>query len=459
MFRSHPERTLLGHIPVRHVLLVVLLLGLSVTAVLVLSLEREKEAIQRLAAGQDPGRQTVLALARTDVIRISGILFGLAVIGVTAVTAYHNYRSVGQVLERTKSHARNILESIASGVLTLDDRGRVTSVNAAAYRILGFNPRHTLWRPYGEVFGLRPEIAEILRAALDDGGYVQDVELTLPREARAGALVLHVSTSALRDLRGEVGGVVLVLRDCSEVADLERQLRQADKMASLGTLSAGLAHELKNPLSAIDLNLHLLVEEVRAGHALPQGAKEYLAVIQAEIRRLNTLAENFLRLSRPTPPNLGPVDLGEVLRHVLALLAWEAEERKVEVRADPARALPPVLGDQDQLCQVFLNVILNGVQAMRGGGTLRVSAALAGDDGMVEVQVADSGTGISRENLQHIFEPYFTTRPEGLGLGLAIARRIVEDHHGRISVESTAGVGTLVSIQLPAASAGAEGRL
>lgn len=456
MFRESQERTLLGHIPVRHVLLVVLLLGLAVTAVLVLSLEREKAAIEQLAAGQGAGGRTSLARARTDVIRISGILFGLAVIGVTAVIAYHNYRSVGRVLERTKSHARNILESIASGVLTLDDRGRITSVNGAAYRILGLTPRNALWRPYGEVFRLQPEIREILRMALDDAGYVQDVELARPGESPAGALVVRAATSALRDLRGEVGGVVLLVRDCSEVADLERQLRHADKMASLGTLSAGLAHELKNPLSAIDLNLHLLVEELRAGQVLPRGANEYLDVIQAEIRRLNALAENFLRLSRPAPPHLGPVDVAAILRHVLTIVAREADDRKVEVRTDLAAAGPQFLGDEAQLCQVFLNVFLNALQAMRGGGTLRVSTGTA-NDGMIEVQVADSGIGIPPDDLDRIFDPYFTTRQEGLGLGLAIAKRIIEDHRGKIVVRSTPGVGSLVSIRLPMTAGGMEG--
>lgn len=457
MFRESQEPTLLGYIPIRHVLLVVLLLGLAVTAVLVLSLEREKAAIEQVAAGQGAGERVPLARARTDVIRISGILFGLAVIGVTAVIAYHNYRSVGRVLERTKSHARNILESIASGVLTLDDRGRVTSVNGAAYRTLGLTPRNTLWRPYAEVFPLQPEIREILRMALDDAGYVQDVELAQPREAPVGALVVRATTSALRDLRGEVGGVVLLVRDCSEVAGLERQLRRADKMASLGTLSAGLAHELKNPLSAIDLNLHLLVEELRAGLALPQGAAEYLEVIQTEIHRLNALAENFLRLSRPAPPHLGPVDIAEVLRHVLTVVAREADDRKVEVRTEPAGAGPRILGDEGQLCQVFLNVALNALQAMQGGGSLRVSVVPAAGDGMVEVQVADSGTGIAPGDLGHIFDPYFTTRSGGLGLGLAIARRIVEDHRGQIAVHSTPGVGTLVSVRLPTPAGGAEG--
>ena len=450
MFRSSPERTLLGHVPVRHVLLVVLLLGLSVTAVLVLSLEREKQAIEQLAAGQGAGARLPLARARTDVIRISAILFGLAVVGVTAVIAYHNYRSVGEVLERTKSHARNILESIASGVLTLDDRGRITSVNAAGYRILGLSPGHTLWRPYDEVFRLQPEIREILRMARDDGGYVQDLELAPTREEGTGALVVRVATSALRDIQGEAGGVVLLVRDCSEVADLERQLRHADKMASLGTLSAGLAHELKNPLSAIDLNLHLLVEELRAGQALPQGATEYLEVIQTEIRRLNALAENFLRLSRPAPPNLGPVDVGDALRHVLTLVAREADDRKVEVRADLPGAGPMVLADEGQLCQVFLNLVLNALQAMQEGGTVRLAAVPADIDGMVEVQVADTGIGIPPDDLARIFDPYFTTRPGGLGLGLAIAKRIVEDHRGQIAVRSTHGVGTLVSIRLPA---------
>jgi signal transduction histidine kinase len=193
-----------------------------------------------------------------------------------------------------------------------------------------------------------------------------------------------------------------------------------------------------------------LVEDLRAERALPQGATEYLEVIQTEIRRLNALAENFLRLSRPAPPNLGPVDVGEILRHVLTLVAREADDRKVEVRPELPGTGPIALGDEGQLCQVFLNVILNALQAIQGGGTVRVAAAPAGRAGMVEVQVADTGTGVSSDDLGRIFDPYFTTRPGGLGLGLAIARRIVEDHHGQITVRSTPGVGTLVGVRIPA---------
>lgn len=454
MFRPRSEFRLFGTVPIRHILLVVLVLGLAVTALQVIGLERERTAVEQSLrhreAGGSPEPTSVFGRARSDILKASGALFFLAIVGIAAILTYHNYHSINRALERTKTLARNILQSIPTGVVTVEQRGRVTSANASAERLLGLGRHAVLWRPYGDVFRAQPELAEILRAALDDQVFTREVELECTAGEAGKPLALRVTSSELQDPRGETVGVVLLLRDCSEVVQLERQLSQADKMAALGTLSAGLAHEIKNPLSALDLNLHLLAEELAEREQQRPEVRRYLDILKAEITRLQVVVENVVRVSRPTALNLERLSLNDVLAHVLALVQGEAREHKVDLQVDLAPDLPQVAGDDTQLSQVFLNLLLNAQQAMPDGGTLSVSSGARLDPpASLYVRVSDTGHGIGPAHVTRIFDPYFTTREGGTGLGLAIAYRIVRDHGGTIEVASTQGAGTTMTVRLP----------
>lgn len=455
MFRSRQQRHVFGHVPVGHIVLVVLLLGLTVTTVLVLNLEWERAALVQALQGQGrpgPGAEAIrlsFLQARGEIIKVSAILFLLAVVGVATLVIHHNYRSINRALERTKTLARNILDSIASGVVTLDRQGRITSVNPSAERILGIEARKVAWRHYTEAFHLQRDLAEIVGSAVKDGTFAQEVEVQITGPS-GRPLSIRLSASELRDLTGEAIGVLLLVRDCTELADLERQLRQADKMAALGTLSAGLAHEIRNPLSAVDLNLRLLEEEIGAGPGLPAQGKEYLEIVKTELRRLSNILETFVRFSRPPALRLERLALNEVIGRVVELLAPEARERGVEIRTAFAPELPSAPGDETQLSQVFLNIMINGIQAMPEGGVLSVATGpAAGFLGFVEARFADTGKGMPPEILSRLFDPFFTTREGGTGLGLAIAYRIVKDHHGFIEAKSLPGAGTTILVRLP----------
>ncbi len=454
MFRPRSELRLFGAVPLRHILLVVLVLGLAVTALQVIGLERERAAVEQSfrqrEAAEAPAATSAFGRARSDILKASGVLFFLAIVGIAAILTYHNYHSINRALERTKTLARNILESIPTGVVTVDRRGRITSANASAERLLGLGRRGVLWRPYRDVLRAQPELAEILRAALEDRVFTHEVELECAAGQAGRPVAIRVTSSELQDLRGESVGVVLLLRDCSEVVQLERQLRQADKMAALGTLSAGLAHEIKNPLSALELNLHLLAEELDEREQPRADVRRYLGILKAEIKRLQTVVETVVRISRPAALNLAPVNLNDLLSHVVALVDHEARQRKVQIQTDLDPTLPPVPGDDTQLSQVFLNLLLNGLQAMPDGGVLIVSTGARRDPpATVSVRVSDTGHGIAPGHLGRLFDPYFTTREGGTGLGLAIAYRIVRDHGGAIEVASTPGAGTTMTVRLP----------
>lgn len=352
--------------------------------------------------------------------------------------------------------SRGILENIASGVVTLDPGGRVTWVNPAAERFLGNAAAEAVGRDVREIVEAGTPLRQLLDDALDLRRFANDREFshepagTAPRRLRVSSLELETETGAR--------SIVVLLRDISEVHRLEQQVTRAEKFAALGTLSSAITHEIKNPLSALDLNLHLLAEELEAERPDQAQIRDYLAILQDEIRRLNSIVDHFLHFARPSRLQPVAVDLGAVLDDVLALVRPEMKRRGIRPSWSWPPARPAVSGDGDKLQQVFLNLVLNAIQAMPGGGELRVTAQAVSNDEpeaqrletpRLAVTVTDTGAGMPPEVLSRIFDPYFTTREEGLGLGLALVYRIVEDHGGSIVADSRVGVGTSVMVTLP----------
>jgi len=242
-----------------------------------------------------------------------------------------------------------------------------------------------------------------------------------------------------------------VRRATGELRLAQRQLVQSEKLAALGKIAAGIAHEIRNPLTSIKILIHSLADD----QATPADREKDLAVIEGEIGRMNGIIKQFLDFARPRPPSLEPVEIERLLDETLSLLKYEMEIQEIRCEKDYTIGLPPVPVDSEQMKQVFLNLMLNAIQAMKGGGTLRISTALkialpgkAGEPWM-EVTVSDTGKGIPKEIRSRIFEPFFSTKEEGVGLGLPIAERIVEEHGGEMGVESEPGKGTTFWIHLP----------
>jgi two-component system, NtrC family, sensor histidine kinase HydH len=229
----------------------------------------------------------------------------------------------------------------------------------------------------------------------------------------------------------------------AEARDAGERLRESEKLAALGRLSAGLAHELRNPLNTLSILTFAMLE--RAGER--EGELADLEVLRNEIRRMDLLLEQFLSFARPRPPRFARLDVRSVLDGTVRLLAPEARKRRagLDLHADPRPR--PVWADADQLSQVFLNLALNALQATSRGGQVTIFVELAG--GGVVVRVADDGPGIPEHVRDRLFEPFVTTKPEGSGLGLAVARRIVESHSGRLELESKPGAGTIATVWLP----------
>ena len=230
----------------------------------------------------------------------------------------------------------------------------------------------------------------------------------------------------------------------ADLRKTEAQLIRSEKLAALGELAAGIAHEIRNPLTSINILIQSLTETFPSGNA----HREDLQVIEEEISRINEIVDQFLRFAKPVPPLLAKADVLSVFEETLQLLRPQIEKNRIIVEKE-FRVLPPISMDREQMKQVILNLLLNAVQAMPKGGHLTVRGQVLESDRWIKLSIQDSGIGIPKEDLNKLFDPFFSTKEGGVGLGLSIAHRIVDQHHGKIEVESAPGKGTLLAVWLP----------
>jgi len=255
---------------------------------------------------------------------------------------------------------------------------------------------------------------------------------------------VSISASKIINEEGQFVGQVLIIRDLGEVRRLQDEIRRKEKLAAIGGLAAGVAHEIRNPLSSIKGIASYYKSKFEDGSE----DKEMAVVMIEEVDRLSRVISELLEFARPTKLNRKLSDINEILKHSTRLVEQEAAAKKIDIQlnltSDPVKADV----DPDRLTQCFLNLFLNALQAMESGGRLTVSSS-TGVNGNIAIDIKDNGSGISAEDLSKIFDPYFTTKPKGTGLGLAIAHKIIEAHRGQIKVRSTIGQGTVFSIILP----------
>jgi two-component system sensor histidine kinase HydH len=270
----------------------------------------------------------------------------------------------------------------------------------------------------------------------------QDIEV---QHLNAGKIPLSLSASRLKDEMGREMGSVLLLRDLREIRDLQEKVRRSERLASLGRLAAGIAHEIRNPLSSIRGFAQYFMNRLK-GHEEEQG---YASIMVKEVDRLNRVVTDLLDFSRPKEPHRELQPLQNILSHSVKLLGPELRKKGVQVEEEYEPDLPPALVDRDQLSQAFLNLLLNSLESIEGGGKIRITLKKGDNQHGIKVAVADTGRGISPEDLGRVFEPFFSTKRGGTGLGLAIVHQIVESHGGEVEVESTEGTGTTFRITLP----------
>jgi signal transduction histidine kinase len=394
----------------------------------------------------------VLGSSRAGWTEVLALAILLLIIVAAALLTVYSYFSTAERLASIRTTSRAILESLVGGVLTLDTEGHITIINRAAARILELPSQ----APYPHIneFALgHPQIAEAIRLALDRKEYAQDMDSAFVNSEGAH-LILRTTVSAQLDENGRGVGLVVLVKDVSGIVALEQELRKRDRLAAAGSLAAGVAHEIRNPLSAIELNLGLLRDEAAPALAGRQDLEEYFEILFVETQRLNRITTNFLQFSRPELIEKSRLGAREPLTRVVKLLQSEAKSRGIEFQMDFHAGGAEVLGDSTKLEQVCLNILINSMQAMPDGGNIRIATRLSKNEGgdWVELVISDQGIGIPPENVDYLFDPYFTTRSDGTGLGLAIAHRIVADHGGTIVVDSVPSAGTTMTVRLPMTS-------
>ncbi len=452
MFRPTPDKAAFYGVPARLIASILLILALVVSVLLVFGLEHEKTVFEGLTEGKPVPSELIPDLwqSRRDFLVLTGLLFLISAVTIAAVITSLHHQSTRRTLEEVKGLARNILQSIPTGVLTVNGIGVMTAVNPAAELVLGRLSADLLGKTYQSAFEETDAFRGALESALHHRDYLDHHDL--PRQDSNGApRTIRISTAPLPGDDGDPAGAILLAKDVTDWLALEQRVRTAEKLAALHTLSAGVAHELRNPLSAVDLNLHLLEDELRESQATSRKTSEYLRVLNAECRRLSAILDNFMKFSRPGALQMDAVDMAKLIDQIVSLMQYEAESQGITIDVAVPSSVPPVIGDATQISQVLVNILVNAFQAMPEGGTCSIAVRMVDREGTqwCELAVRDTGQGIAKEDLPHLFEPFYTTKATGTGLGLAVAYRIIQDHGGTIDVASTPGHGTTVTVQLP----------
>ncbi|MBI4240338.1 MAG: PAS domain S-box protein [Candidatus Rokubacteria bacterium] len=338
-----------------------------------------------------------------------------------------------------------IFESVGSGLVALDLAGCITAFNRAAEEITGFTAREAIGQRWETIFGDSISPPEMLMAVTTNLPRMRQQEIRLTRKD-GRKIPLGISFWPLRSGEGELGGLIGICQDLSEIKQMEQRMRQADRLATIGRLAANIAHEIRNPLAAVSGAIEQLAREL----TLDDTRDRLMQIVLRESGRLNRIVAEFLEYARPAPLQRQAVNLAELLDEVILLLERHPLSANVKIVREYAPEVPEQL-DPHQLRQALWNLCVNAVQAMPDGGELTVGARVRDGVGpRLEVWVTDTGEAIASEDLPHIFEPFFSTKPDGSGLGLAVVHRVVQDHGGEVEVRTVPGAGTTFTLNLPA---------
>ena len=354
-------------------------------------------------------------------------------------------------LIETKNFLESIVEKAGDAISVVDLEGKVLYWNEGATRIYGYQKEEVLGKQLSDFLysrdpKLRKEeerLMERLIAQVKGGKVIPNVEVK--RKTKEGKeIITSMTISPLRNAAGEVVGVSRICKDITDLKKAEERLIMAERLSSLGELTAGVAHELRNPLAGIKINTQILSRK----KDLPEMEKKLLSSTQEGIEKIQKIVDDMLHFAKPKAAHFKEEEINEVVDKSLAILQTKLKKGNISSVFEGAQGLPKLRIDIHQVQQVLINVILNAIQAMEKGGTLTVRTFLTNGDG-VGIEVRDTGIGISRAHLKKIFDPFFTTKSEGTGLGLSISLKILENHGATIDVVSEEGKGSAFTIHFP----------
>ena len=371
------------------------------------------------------------------------LLVGLG--GWFSLSAVQGYRVSQKTLDDMQAYTSLLIAKLPVGIIATDADGRITTWNQAVVDLTGIAKSGAIGKKPTEI--LPEALAAFFKATNPEPGTAHSPAQEESRRIFFGTrrceLLCH--PLLITDSEQKYMGRVLLISDVTEIKSLEQRMRESERLAAIGRMAGGVAHEVRNPLSSIK-GLALLLK-----NKFPPGSTEQhtAELLIQETERMNRTITEMLSLTRPAPLHATKVELQTLLQRSLELIRAEAGDNGIEASLAIGEDVLPVLGDVDRLQQVIMNVLLNGMQAMEHGGRLQISARNLQGRSEVELRISDTGKGIAPELLSQVFYPYFTTKKGGTGIGLAISQKLVADHNGSIEIESEQGRGTAVVIRLP----------
>lgn len=384
-------------------------------------------------------------------LKLQALILSLAMLlvgvgGWLSLAAVQGYRVSQKTLGDIKAFTGILIAKLPVGIIATDREGRVTTWNRAAGEMTGITWKQAAGRLPRDVLPL--EFADFFSGAESTGSGEglpegREKEITVAVAGRKEFFLCYIME--VRDNEAKYMGQVLLLSNLTELKGLEKKMRENERLAAVGRMAAGVAHEVRNPLSSIKGLALLLKGKFAAGSR----ESETAGLLIQEVERMNRTVSELLSFTRPAPLNIRRIDLGELLAEEMRLVSSDAQSAHIELRMQVADNLQPVAADRDRLNQVFINILLNALQSMEKGGTLWLAAENSPGEATVIVTISDTGCGIAEENLSQVFYPYFTTKPGGTGIGLAISQKIISDHGGTIRIDSIEGQGTTVTVELP----------
>jgi PAS domain S-box-containing protein len=359
-------------------------------------------------------------------------------------------RALEQQLRRQEEFRQHLLESFPDLILVLDLKGQYTFVSARIGELLGYGPEHLIGKNVENVENTSPELAALYRTVATGQSSLTSCEYGARHHDGSWRTMLGMA-SPLLDAEGKPAGVIISVRDVTTEKKLEQQIIQSERLAAMGQMIGGFAHELNNPLTSI-LGMAELLQEGDASEA----TRKQIVILHQQARRAAEIVQNLQYFARPPAPGRSQVNLNELVQRTVQMQAYPLRKSNITVDFLPEPAMPAIVADPEQLMQVFLNLLLNAEQAIRESrekGTIRVRIGRKTDSVWIVFQ--DDGPGISPENLAHIFDPFFTTkRPgRGTGLGLSICKTVLREHGGNIEAASAPGGGAVFTITLPVTAA------
>ncbi len=381
---------------------------------------------------------------RTDTrhtVIMTSILLLVGFAGIILLFLAQGYRSTKASLSRIKAFSGNLVETMPIGLLATDNDDRIASLNQVACHILNLSSENAIGKDAKKILPAQLW-AQLKGIGVDKRVVGREIDCSM----NDGRVVpLEVSASFFKDEAGTVLGLVTLFKDLTEVRLLKQEVVRSQRLATVGRLAAGIAHEIRNPLSSIKGFATYFKERYQEK---PEDQQVSNIMIQ-EVDRLNKVVSQLLDFAKPVTISKVSVSLKPFIEDSLKLVSRQAEEKGITIQTDFHPQVDIGFIDQDRINQVLLNLYLNAIESMNEGGCLSVTLSVLEDGEQIEIRVSDTGAGIRAEDIAHIFDPYFTTKNSGTGLGLAIVHNILENHGGEIKVESRSGQGTTIRLLLP----------